>query len=153
MTVIPRLCLSVYQLRDVVYAGTWVQWIGRCWFIRWRPVGGGRGVEDLMTERYDLFYDRAGEPISMEEWSRLFRDMTYKVVEKTHVGDAEVSTVWIGADHGFGEGPPIIFETLIFGGALDQVGARYSTEEEARAGHEKFVKLATAAHSAAMFDA
>ena len=54
----------------------------------------------------------------------------------------EVSTIFMGLDHNFSnEGPPILFETMVFGGALDQEQARYATWEEAEAGHKAMVEM------------
>jgi hypothetical protein len=48
----------------------------------------------------DLYYNRAGQPVSMQEWAEN-RDAT-KIVAKTKVGDRhEVSTVHLGIDHRF----------------------------------------------------
>jgi hypothetical protein len=86
------------------------------------------------------YYNRAGESITLAEWATAFEDFEAKRVAKTTVGDAEVSTVWLGLDHQFGDGPPLIFETMIFGGEHDQDGWRYSTEDEAAAGHARVVQ-------------
>jgi len=54
-----------------------------------------------------------------------------------------VSTVWLGLDHCFGDGPPVIFETMVFTTkeSLDDLDCkRYSTEAEALAGHAKMVE-------------
>jgi hypothetical protein len=56
------------------------------------------------------------------------------------VGDAVVSTVFIALDHAFGNGPPVLFETLIFGGPLADEGERYCTKAEAEAGHAKWIQ-------------
>jgi hypothetical protein len=56
------------------------------------------------------------------------------------VGDAVVSTVFIALDHAFGDGPPVLFETLIFGGPLADEGERYCTKAEAEAGHAKWIQ-------------
>jgi hypothetical protein len=60
-----------------------------------------------------------------------------------------VSTVWLGSNHDFyGEGNPIIFETMIFECKNGEVNYsdlymdRYCTEDEAIAGHLKAVELA-----------
>jgi hypothetical protein len=87
------------------------------------------------------YYSRAGEPITLAEWATAFEDFEAKRVAKTTVGDAEVSTVWLGLDHQFGDGPPLIFETMIFGGEHDQEQSRYSTEKQAREGHERIVAV------------
>lgn len=64
-----------------------------------------------------------------------------RIVAKTKVYDGcEVSTVFIGLDHRFGPGKPLVFETLVFGGPFDQDGDRYSTWVEAEAGHARFVE-------------
>ena len=61
------------------------------------------------------------------------------------LGDVgSVSTIWLGLDLGFSwpaGGPPVIFETMIFGGPLDGYCERWTTEAEARAGHRAFVRL------------
>ena len=74
----------------------------------------------------------------------LFRsiDSTYLIAGDQH---RWVSTVWLGLDHGFGMGgPPLIFETMIFGdhGVSDHGQWRYSTEQAARQGHAEAVFLA-----------
>lgn len=52
----------------------------------------------------------------------------------------QISTVFLGLDHNFSnEGPPILFETMIFGGNSDGFQNRYSTWEEAEEGHKKAI--------------
>lgn len=88
--------------------------------------------------RTSIYFDKAGRPISVYEWSRLFDDPVYRVVAKTKVGEPEVSTVWLGIDHGHGRAPhPILFETLVFPEC--KLMWRYATEDEARVGHEQAV--------------
>jgi hypothetical protein len=56
------------------------------------------------------------------------------------VGDAEVSTVFLGLNHDFGwAGVPLLFETMIFGGQWDQYQWRYTLRSEAQAGHDAIV--------------
>lgn len=50
-----------------------------------------------------------------------------------------VSTVFLGLDHNWNDGKPILFETMIFGGKHDQEQRRYCTYEEAEQGHEDIV--------------
>lgn len=87
------------------------------------------------------YFDRAGEPMSLEAWGTRFGDMEYKRVAFDKVGEVEVSTVWLGLNHRFNEGPPLIFETMVFGGPMDQECNRYSTETEALAGHAHMVAV------------
>lgn len=92
------------------------------------------------------YYDRQGKPIAnMLEWAKLMGDPAYQRVRHTQInGEVRVSTVWLGLDHNMmGDGPSLIFETMVFGGEHDQEMERYSTEEEACAGHERMVDLAT----------
>ena len=87
------------------------------------------------------YYDREGQPMPMREWGERLDDPAYKHVAVTAVGaDVEVSTVWLGINHRFiGQGPPVIFETMVFGGELDGYCERYTTLEAAEAGHERWV--------------
>lgn len=63
---------------------------------------------------------------------------TQHVADET-IGNVRISTVFLGLDHSFGEGPPLIFETMIFGGAYDQFQDRYTTWKQAEAGHKRVV--------------
>ncbi|MEO7837155.1 MAG: hypothetical protein ABIS21_05890 [Acidimicrobiales bacterium] len=86
-----------------------------------------------------LWFDRGGHPIDVAEMVRLSQDPTYRVVARDWVGRVEVATVWLGFDHSFRSAEPVIFETVVFGGRMDQYSRRYSTEEAALAGHQRVV--------------
>lgn len=66
---------------------------------------------------------------------------------KTEVDDYLISTVDLGVDHSFGYGKPLYYETMIFtkkGKDIDLCELyckRYSTEEEAKMGHNLVVDL------------
>ena len=60
-------------------------------------------------------------------------------VEFTRIDAIEISTVFLGIDHQFGDGPPLLFETMVFGGSLDQEQRYYTTWDEAVAGHAAMV--------------
>lgn len=82
-------------------------------------------------------------------WGRWFEDATsQRQVGYTQItSEISVSTVFLGVDHrfpGFPSGPPILFETLVFGGPLDGDGNRYSSWDDAEIGHKAFVRLARA---------
>lgn len=64
-----------------------------------------------------------------------------RVVDKTVVDGQEVSTVFLGLDHQWGIGPPVLFETMVFGlgSSLDEHCERYSTWDDAIAGHDRIV--------------
>lgn len=50
-------------------------------------------------------------------------------------GAVQVSTTFLAIDHGFDGGPPVLYETMIFGGKLDGYQRRYTTRALAEAGH------------------
>ena len=85
-------------------------------------------------------YNKKGEVITLEEWAKLLEDKEYKIIQQDTLANGKwVSTVWLGLDHNFSGGEPLIFETMVFpkkgnNGELDM--ERYSTEEEAIKGHK-----------------
>ena len=90
-------------------------------------------------------------PCSSDEWVDWMEDHA----DDRHVGDTlianeiRVSTVFLGLDHNiYGDGPPVLFETMIFGkddgGGLGDYQERCSTWYEAEVLHEKAVMKATA---------
>ena len=90
------------------------------------------------------YYDRQGNPLTSDEWALRFsakRNWEDFRVALTEYGEITVSTVWLGLDYSFGHGPPLIFETMVFGGEYDQYQERYSTEEQALAGHNATVAM------------
>lgn len=99
-----------------------------------------------------MYYDRDGLPISDDEWVRLLKDEHYRRVARTKLLDAsdpakcyDVSTVWIGLDHAFGNGPPLIFETMVWpsGDDAEVECTRYPTEQQAMDGHTRTVVMVT----------
>jgi len=87
-----------------------------------------------------LYYDREGRPLNTLQWSALFENLDYRRVAQTVTqSGARVSTIWLGLDHSFGTGPPVIFETMVFHDGEDFAQDRYATEAEARAGHDRYV--------------
>lgn len=87
-----------------------------------------------------LFYvlDEAGNPqpeLDAATWARRLTQ-TNRTVAKSAYGNIVVSTVFLGINHDFSnEGPPLLYETMVFGGALDGTCRRYATRAEAEAGH------------------
>jgi len=63
-----------------------------------------------------------------------------RIVAKTTTKNGDVSTVFLGLNHQFREGPPLVFETMVFGGSLDGEMDRYSTWKEAEKGHKAMVE-------------
>lgn len=109
------------------------------------PIEALSHLGERMGMRY---YDRQGQPITMRQWVESFEDFESKRVALTFVGDVRISTVWLGLDHNFANAygpvvsPPLIFETMVFGGPMDQEPYRWATEQEAIEGHEIAVAAA-----------
>jgi len=90
---------------------------------------------------------RGHEPIlceSIEEWGKWFENSDKRRVAEEKHGDIRVSTVFLGLNHRYGNGPPLLFETLIFGGAHNEEMWRYTTWDEAVAGHQHACGIAFA---------
>jgi hypothetical protein len=91
---------------------------------------GPDGAELTLTEWSEMFEARA-EDMGPESWWR----------RETRISDeVRVSTVWLGLNHRlFGDGPPLIWETMIFGGEHDEGQWRYSTRQAALDDHERII--------------
>lgn len=93
-----------------------------------------------------IFYilkDKEPVACSAEEYMDWLRARDHKPV---YVGNDTfahiyVSTAFLGLDHNFrSSGPPVLFETMVFGGPLDEYRRRYSTWDEAEEGHRQILK-------------
>lgn len=67
-----------------------------------------------------------------------------RCVKHTKIAETDISTVFLGLDHQFFDGPPLLFETMIFGGSFDQDQARCSTWAQAEKIHADMVYKVTA---------
>lgn len=92
--------------------------------------------------------DNAGNELNEYGFRKDF-DWKTRFDLKTDVGDYVVSTVDLGLDHSFGDGPPLYYETMIFKKKDDKINFseiycdRYSTEEQAIEGHKKAIEVIT----------
>lgn len=73
------------------------------------------------------------------QWGSLSKND--KLVGLYKFGEVVVSTVFLGMDHSFDGGNPVLFETMIFGGEYDQFQERYYTWDEAEEGHKVACEL------------
>jgi hypothetical protein len=65
-----------------------------------------------------------------------------KAVKQENVNDdIHVSTVFLGLDHAWNSGIPVLWETMIFGGEHDQYQERYTSYEDALEGHQLALNL------------
>jgi hypothetical protein len=91
---------------------------------------------------YILNEKREAIAVDLMTWAEWYQggDEQRRVGE-TFVNEVRISTVFLGSDHNWGEGRPLVFETMIFGGEWDEEMERYSTWEEAEKGHGNWVRF------------
>ncbi len=90
-----------------------------------------------MSDWYVLDADHNVVPSTMKKASRFFEDVDRRRVAEDVAGGGRVSTVFLCLDHSFigRNGPPLVFETMVFGGLLDGHMDRYCTWAAAVDGH------------------
>lgn len=93
------------------------------------------------TGKYILKGHEVIECNDLMDWAE-WLEKADRHVEKTVVApDVTISTVFLGIDHRLGgNSEPLLFETMVFGGKHDQEMERYSTWEQAEAGHKRWVE-------------
>lgn len=112
----------------------------------------------ILDENHNLI--RARDAL---EWGRFFEDFSKRRVALTELPNARISTVFLGLDYNWGQGKPLVFETMVFPGPLpwwkdllmrwfprvfyrrwsrlvEKDMARYATWEEAEEGHKRMVE-------------
>lgn len=95
--------------------------------------------------RYIL--DEHGEPRpepDMDRWAQWYEDSIHDLrrrVANDTVEGCRISTVFLALDHSFSDdGPPVLWETMIFGGPLDQRMWRCAgSREQAEAQHKEAI--------------
>ena len=96
-----------------------------------------------MNDKYILDGHKA-VPVDLMTWAEWYEKADRKVAKDT-VGESCISTVFLGINHQWGEGPPLLFETMVFDGPLDGEQERCSTWEQAEAQHAAMVEKVKAA--------
>lgn len=87
-------------------------------------------------------------------WIGILHKMNGHVVQQTTIqfcgfNIVFISTVFLGIDHNYNlEGPPLVFETMIFGGIKDGQQFRFSTWEDAESFHHELVKVMGSSYTA-----
>jgi hypothetical protein len=113
--------------------------------------------EEVVRHVDNRFYilDENHQPVpagDLIKFANFFVNDSSRRVGYTKLNGLVVSTVFLGIDYRFGYGPPLFFETMIFRGtpnaeieqiqaAFDQYQTRYSTWDEALAGHNQIVTI------------
>jgi len=73
--------------------------------------------------------------VPLDRWAKWFETADRRVA-KDVVDDIEISTVFLGLDHGW-NGELLLFETMVFGKDREEQGCyRYKTWDEAYIGHK-----------------
>jgi len=100
---------------------------------------------------YHLSYDGLiTELHNIDVWSKWYdefvgsgKHVIRNDVIKHYNCDITVSTVFLGLDHNFNNvhEEPILFETMVFGGELNEEQWRWMTKEKAKAGHNLVVQM------------
>jgi len=96
-----------------------------------------------MSEHY-ILDGKTPVPVDLITWAKWLntgnrivkKDTATVKLRGQPVGEVRVSTVFLGLDHSFGEGPPLLFETMVFGGVLDGEQDRCSTWDAAEKMHD-----------------
>lgn len=104
---------------------------------------------------YKYLLDQYGTPYPCEDqehWHRNFpRQRAYLLTRIDLPEGGDVSTVFLGRDLNLHfEGPPVLWETMVLGGAFDGMQRRWETQREARKGHQWMCCHMTTALTAAM---
>ena len=89
---------------------------------------------------YYILEGKEPKEVDPYQWAIQFDTSNRHVAQDEIADGVKVSTVFLGLDHQYGDGPPLLFETLVFEGTLDGEMMRYSTWEEAEIGHKEMVE-------------
>ena len=96
-----------------------------------------------------LFYlneDHSIRPCELEECLEqleYMRKHSTKHLKDEEINGMRVSTVWLGIDHNYFGGRPLLFETMVFSdnkNYQERYCDRYSTWDEAIEGHKKAIQ-------------
>lgn len=90
-------------------------------------------------------------PVAVSEFSEFLRWMVRNQsacqVARNQVGKSFVSTIFTGSNYNsVAQGPPLVFESMVFGGPMDLMIKRYSTWDQALKGHNDLIKELTRDH-------
>lgn len=101
---------------------------------------------DVFSERNYMLVNKQIVPCNdLMAWGRwmgtkdrIVKQETLMIKEDKIQREVQVSTVFLGLDHGFGQGRPVLFETMVFGGKQDQqICMRCCSYQEAIQQHQR----------------
>ena len=92
---------------------------------------------------YYMLVDKKPVAISSEEFmsSPWLMSIRARRIAETFISEVHISTVFLSIDHSWGDGPPVLFETMIFGGKHDNWQTRSTSYEGAMKNHVEAVEM------------
>lgn len=94
-----------------------------------------------MNKHWILKNHEVVKEVNMMTWAAWFENSNNRRVAFDRVKDIEISTVFLGIDHRYGDGPPLLFETMTFGpDGHEQKQERCSTWDQAIKQHQKILE-------------
>lgn len=98
------------------------------------------GMYILVEDKYWGGY-KPVKAVSPAQWGRFMENIKIRKLAEWHspANDIWVSTVFLGIDHQYGDGPPLLFETMVFRNGSGEECERCSNWDEAVAMHDEMV--------------
>lgn len=100
--------------------------------------------EEEFNFRYYFILNEDGSvtPVEVREWAKWYENAD-RSIAKYAFDKYDLSAVFLGINHNYGEGPPLIFEMMIFKkGTYDEVFCeRFSTKSETLLRAQELVHL------------
>lgn len=100
----------------------------------------------MRDDKYTL--NEQGEPVpcpDVMDWGRWFGSdphLSKRIVKQEWVDNVHVSTVFLGLNHSFGNGPPVLWETMCFSNQKEwdtEMDRCSGGREQAEAMHQRMV--------------
>jgi len=88
--------------------------------------------------------DDDGEPQAVEDvltWALWFETHDRRVLRDAVRRGVAISTVFLALDHAWMGGPPVLWESMIFGGVFDGWQERYTSRLDALRGHARLIAM------------
>jgi len=93
-----------------------------------------------MNDKYILEGTTVVPVEDIHTWAHWFETADRVVAQTWITEDMCVSTVFLGLDHQWGDGPPLLFETMVFLAGSERGCTRTSTWHEAEQEHQRVVE-------------
>ena len=96
-----------------------------------------------MEQHYYILDGKTPVPVEMIEWAEWMKadkDFDQRRIAYDETPNGNVSTVFLGINHGWRDDEIILFETMVFDGPYSEEQERYTTYEEAEAGHARWLE-------------